>query len=305
MSKAAAASLQGPDWDQLKELGQLMDVESWSGVAISVGLRLAGALAVLYIGLRLAKWAARLGSRALTSAQVEATAVQFLSRVVYILLLVVLVLAIMQVFFGVQPASMFAVLGAAGLAIGLALKDSLSNVASGVMLVTLKPFRVGDVVEIAGQSGKVETITIFQTRLRGPDNQTVSLPNSLITGAPIINRSPDVMRRVELVVGIDYQDDIDTARQAVLDVMHSDARILAEPAPDVLVYELGESSVNLGVRCHVRNDDWFAVKCNLLERIKKAFDASGVHIPYPQQDMHLFVRDAEGTRKSIGNAFTR
>lgn len=289
----------------LKSLGDMTEVESWSTMAGSLGLRLAGALVVLYAGMRLAKWAARLGSRALATAQVEATAAQFLARVAYVVLLVVLVLAILQVFFGVQPASMFAVLGAAGLAIGLALKDSLSNVASGVMLVTLKPFRVGDVVEIAGQSGKVETITIFQTRLRGPDNQTVSLPNSLITAAPIINRSPGTMRRVELVIGIDYDDDIDVARRAALDVIRSDARVLAEPAPDVLVYELADSSVNLGIRCHVGNDDWFAVKCDLLERIKKAFDANDIRIPYPQQDMHLFVRNAEGGRTSIGEAFTR
>lgn len=306
MSSTAAHHITGMLNLNLPEsLGDFTQIESWSSLATSAGLRVGGALAVLYLGLRLAKWTARIGSRALARANVEATAAQFLARVVYVLLLVVLVLAIMQVFFGVQPASMFAVLGAAGLAIGLALKDSLSNVASGVMLVTLKPFRVGDVVEIAGQSGKVETITIFQTRLRGPDNQTVSLPNSLITAAPIINRSPDTMRRVELVVGIDYDDDLDTARGAVLGVMHADPRILADPAPDVLVYELGASSVNLGVRCHVGNDDWFAVKCELLERIKKAFDANGIRIPYPQQDLHLFVRDAEGTRASIGSAFTR
>jgi small conductance mechanosensitive channel len=291
--------------ESLKSLADLTQIENWSSVATGLGLRVAGALLILYLGMRLARWAAGLGSRAMSRANVEATAAQFAARVIYILLLVVLALAVLQVFFGVQPASMFAVLGAAGLAIGLALKDSLSNVASGFMLVTLKPFRVGDVVEIAGQSGKVEAITIFQTRLRGPDNQTVSLPNSLITAAPIINRSPDTQRRVELVVGIDYQDSIDTAREAVLAIMHSDSRILAEPAPDVLVYELGSSSINLGIRCHVGNDDWFAVKCDLLERIKKAFDTSGIHIPYPQQDLHLFVRDAGGTRSSVGDAFTR
>ncbi|MFC5578005.1 mechanosensitive ion channel family protein [Lysobacter niabensis] len=286
-------------------LGDITQADNWSEIALSVGLRLAGAMVALYLGARMAKWTARLASRALATAQVEATAAQFLARLAYVLLLVVLALAILQLFFGVQPASMFAVLGAAGLAVGLALKDSLSNVASGVMLVTLKPFRVGDVVEIAAQTGKVETITIFQTRLRGADNQTVSLPNSLITAAPIINRSPGTMRRVELVIGIDYGDNIDAARQAALDVMHADPRVLAEPSPDVLVYDLAASSVNLGIRCHVDNDDWFAVKCALLERIKKAFDANGIHIPYPQQDMHLFVRNAEGARTSIGEAFTR
>lgn len=291
--------------DLTSTLNELNLGNGWSGAALALGIRVVGALAVLYIGMALAQWASRIGSRAMSRAKVEATAAQFLTRVIYVLLLVVLVLAILQVFFGVQPASMFAVLGAAGLAIGLALKDSLSNVASGVMLVTLKPFRVGDIVDIGGQSGKVESISIFQTRLRGPDNQTIMLPNSLITTAPIINRSPDVMRRVELVIGIGYGDDIDAARQAALGVIYADARVLPEPVPDVLVYELADNSVNLGIRCHVHNDDWFAVKSHLLEGIKKAFDANGITIPFPQQDMHLYVHDPDGRRASLGDALTR
>ncbi|RPE81681.1 mechanosensitive ion channel family protein [Vulcaniibacterium tengchongense] len=282
--------------------------ENWTGLALEYGLRLLGALVALYVGMRLAKWVARLIARALGRAQVEPTAMQFLSRVGYVLLLVILALAVLQVFFGVQPTSMFAVLGAAGLAIGMALKDSLSNVASGVMLVTLKPFRVGDVVEIGGRSGTVESVSIFQTVLRGADNQTIVMPNSLITTAPIVNLTPDTRRRIELVIGIGYEDDIDVARGAALEVMRSDPRVLPDPAPDVLVYALADNAVNLGIRCHVGNADFFAAKCEITERIKKAFDRAGVSIPYPQRDVHMYhhvSRDGEpalppGVRPQLG-----
>jgi len=190
---------------------------------------------------------------------------------------------------GVPMTSMIAVLGAAGLAIGLALKDSLSNIASGVMLVALRPFKVGDQVTIHGVSGKVEVINIFQTRLRGTDNQTITLPNSLITTDSIVNMTPDEMRRIELVVGIGYGDDIDLARATVLEILADEPRVLAEPAPNVLVYELAESCVNIGVRCHVANADFFNAKCEIIERIKKAFDRVGISIPFPQRDTHVYT----------------
>jgi len=211
----------------------------------------------------------------------------FLRKVAYVILLVVLILAVLQVI-GVPMTSMIAVLGAAGLAIGLALKDSLSNIASGVMLVSLKPFRAGDVVTIAGETGKVESVSIFQTRLRGADNQTIVLPNSLITSDSIINLTPDTMRRIELVIGIGYNDDIERARAAALEVMQADKRVLEEPAADVLVYALADNSVQLGIRCHVHNNDFFVTKCELTERIKQAFDKVGVSIPFPQRDVHMY-----------------
>lgn len=270
-----------------------MNDDALMHAVLSAGLRIAiGALA-LYIGFQLAKWAAQLTSKAMTRAKLEPTAALFLRKVVYVVLLAVVVLGVLQVVFGVAPTSLIAVIGAAGLAIGLALKDSLSNVASGVMLVSLKPFRVGDIVKIAGESGKVEAVSIFQTQLRGADNQLIVLPNSLITGDSIVNLTPDYMRRIEIVVGISYSDDIDTARATVLEVIGADKRVLAEPPADVLVYALTESSVSLGIRCHVRNDDFFATKCELLERIKKAFDAAGISIPYPQRDVHMYHYPAQ------------
>ncbi|MCM2336632.1 MAG: mechanosensitive ion channel family protein [Pseudomonas sp.] len=252
-----------------------------------MGLRVVGALVLFAVGLRIAKWIAGLAERGLARADVEPTAVLFLRKVAYVGLLVMLALAALQVV-GVPMTSMIAVLGAAGLAIGLALKDSLSNIASGVMLVSLKPFRVGHVVTIAGETGKVESVSIFQTVLRGADNQTIVLPNSLITTDSIINLTPDSMRRIELVIGIGYRDDIDAARGAALQIMLDDERVLAEPPPDVLVYALGDNSVDLGIRCHVANADFFVTKCELTERIKKAFDGIGVSIPFPQRDVHMY-----------------
>ncbi len=259
----------------------------FSEAALTFGLKVAGGLLLFVVGMRVAKWVAGIAEHALTRADVEPTAVMFLRKVAYVILLVVLVLAVLQLF-GVPMTSMIAVLGAAGLAIGLALKDSLSNIASGVMLVSLKPFKVGDFVNINGESGTVEAVSIFQTRLRGADNQTIVLPNSLITSDSIINMTPDTMRRIALVIGIGYDDDIDAARAAAMGVMLDDARVLPEPEPSVLVYELGESSVNLGIRCHVGNADYFVTKCELTERIKKAFDRDGISIPFPQRDVHLF-----------------
>lgn len=267
----------------------------WLELAMAIGLRVLGALVLLFIGLRIASLIADWIGRALGRTQLERTATLFLGRVVRVALQVVLLLAVVQLL-GVPMTSMLALLGAAGLAIGLALKDSLSNIASGVMLVALRPFKVGDVVTINGKTGKVEAISIFQTQLRGADNQTITLPNSLVTTDAIINLTPDTMRRVELIVGIGYSDDVDLARTTVVGIMQADARVLAEPVPDVLVYALAESSVNLGIRCHVANSDWFAVKCDLNESIKKAFDAAGISIPFPQRDTHVYTHIMPASR---------
>lgn len=267
-------------------------------------LKLLGALVLLLVGLKVARWLAGIAERGLVRADVEPTAVTFLRKVAYVILLVVLFLAVLQVI-GVPMTSMIAVLGAAGLAIGLALKDSLSNIASGVMLVTLKPFRAGDVVTIAGETGTVESVSIFQTCLRGADNQMIVLPNSLITSDAIINRTPDIQRRIELLVGISYDSDIGKARACALEVMAADDRLLPEPPPDVLVYGLGDNSVDLGIRCHVRNEDWFVTKCELIERIKVAFDEAGIGIPYPQRDVHMYHHHADPALARAGGVAGR
>lgn len=273
----------------------------WGDAMLAWGLRIAIALLVFAIGIRIARWIAGIAQRALTRADVEPTAALFLRKVAYVILLVLLALTALSIL-QVPMTSAFAVIGAAGLGIGLALKDSLSNIASGVMLVTLKPFKVGDVVTINGESGKVETVSIFQTRIRNADNQVIVLPNSLITTDSIINLTPDTMRRIELVIGIGYADDIDLARKTALEVIHADARILADPAPDVLVYALGDNSVNLGIRCHAGNADYFLAKCELTERIKKAFDGAGISIPFPQRDVHMYHHPGDGGAPAASSA---
>lgn len=274
-----------------------LHAQDWAGFAMTWGLRIAAALLLFAVGLRVARWIAGLAESGLTRARVEPTATQFLRKLAYVGLLVVLILAVLQIF-GVPVTSMIAVLGAAGLAIGLALKDSLSNVASGVMLVTLKPFRVGDVVNVADANGTVESVSIFHTVLRGSDNQTITLPNNLITSSPIVNLTAGDMRRIELILGIGYRDDVEMARRLALEVMLADRRVLAGPAPDVLVYALADNAVNLGIRCHVRNEDWFGTKCALQENIKSAFDRAGISIPFPQRDMHLYLHTKEDSLRA-------
>lgn len=261
------------------------DIE-WQALLLSGGMKIGGALLVLILGLFVIKWIAGLTERSLKRVKVDPTAAMFLRKVAYVILWVLLALTVLNVV-GVPMTSAFALLGAAGLAIGLALKDSLSNIASGVMLVTLRPFKVGDVVTIHSQTGTVESVSIFETCLRGPDNQTIVLPNSLITSDSIINLTPDFRRRIELVIRIGHDDDIDLARATALEVIHADDRVLPEPAPDVLVYELAEAGVNLGIRCHARNADYFATKCALTEGIKKAFDKAGITIPIPRRDVRV------------------
>jgi len=162
------------------------------------------------------------------------------------------------------------------------------------MLGTLRPFREGDVVTVAGQTGTVREVRIFQTVLTGADNQHTTIPNTLITAAPIINLTAEPTRRVELVIGIGYEDNIQLARDTALALMKADPRVLQAPAPDVVVYELGAHSINLGIRCHVKSADWFGTKVTLLEQLKLGFDKAGINIPYPQQDMHLYLHGKDG-----------
>lgn len=258
----------------------------WIQLLSSYGLRVLWALLLLLVGLRLARMIGNWIARKLSRSELDATTSMFLGRIILVVAQVVVLLAVVQTL-GVPMTSMFAVLGAAGLAIGLAMKDSLSNIASGVLLVTLKPFRVNDQVTINGITGRVELISIFQTRLRGADNQLVTLPNSLITSDSIINLTPDTMRRIEIVVGIGYADDIDQSRAIALDLMHADPRVLRDPLPAVHVYQLGENSVDLGIVCHVGNEDCGAVRFALIEGIKKAFDRAGISFPFPQREVRI------------------
>lgn len=269
----------------------------WYQLATNFGLRVLGALLLLFVGLRVARMVGNWIARKLARSELDATTSMFLGRIILVAAQVVVLLAVVQTL-GVPMTSLLAVLGAAGLAIGLAMKDSLSNIASGVLLVTLKPFRVNDLVTINGITGRVESISIFQTRLRGADNQLITLPNSLITTDSIINLTPGSMRRIELVVGIGYGDDIDQARAIALELMQADPRVLHEPTPEVHVCLLGANSVDLSIICHVGNDDYGALRFALIEGIKKAFDRAGISFPLPRREVRLIGAATPGIADS-------
>ena len=259
----------------------------WLGLLETWGLKLLSVALILVVGI----WAARKLSQALARvlgrANVDPILVGFLRNIVYFGLVIVIgVAALTQL--GVPPASLLAVLGAAGLAIGLAMRDSLSNFASGVMLILLRPFKSGDYVQIAGLEGTIEQVRVFQTQMRTIDNRVIVLPNSQITSAPIINFTARPQRRLDLVVGVGYEDDLQAARTALLAAAASTPLVLKEPASDVLVSGLGESSINLTLRAWVSTSDFLTAKSELLEAIHRESRGAGLSIPYPQRDLHVY-----------------
>ena len=208
-----------------------------------------------------------------------------------VLKFIILLIAVEQL--GIDTTSLLAILGAAGLAVGLALKDSLSNFAAGVMLIMFKPFQIGHFVEAAGVAGVVEKITVFNTIMRTGDNKEIIIPNAQIYGGTIVNVSAKPTRRVDLVIGIGYDDDMKKARDLMRAVIDADERILKDPEVVIAVHELGDSSVNFVVRPWVNAADYWAVRWYLLEEIKNTFDANGVSIPYPQQDVYMHQVEAK------------
>lgn len=249
-------------------------------------IRAAIALVIFVVGKWIARQVANFVQRVMVHRSVDVALVHFVNSLVYWLLLAfVAISALGQL--GIQTASFVAIIGAAGLAIGLALQGSLSNFASGVLILVFKPFKVGDFVEVAGTSGVVQNIQIFTTELSTGDNKQVIIPNSGVTGGNIVNYSAKDTRRVDLIMGIGYEDDIDKARDLMLDEIAKDDRTLKDPAPTVAVVELADSSVNFVVRPWVKTADYWGVYFDLTEAIKKRFDAEGISIPYPQQDVHM------------------
>ena len=272
-----------------------MDIDKYMEMATlwmsTYALKILGAIVILIIGRWLAKRLTRLLASVMKKNNVDKTLIGFVESILYyILLVVVLIAAAEQV--GINTTSLLTVLGAAGLAVGLALKDSLSNFASGVMLVMFRPFGAGDFVKAAGVAGKVEKITIFNTILTTPDNQKVIVPNGSITSDVITNVSAKETRRVDLMFGIGYEDDIPKAKQILNDVVSADERILKEPAPVIAVHELADSSVNFVVRPWVRREDYWDVYWHLMEQVKLRFDEEGVSIPFPQRDVHVIQEAA-------------
>ncbi|BCS98709.1 mechanosensitive ion channel protein [Desulfoluna limicola] len=250
------------------------------------GLKVVAALAILVLGRIAAGIVRRLLRKVMTKGKVEPTLISFVCSVVYVGVLAFVVIAALGQL-GVQTASFIAVLGAAGLAIGLALQGSLANFASGVLMVIFTPFKVGDFVEAGGGVGTVEEIGIFSTMIKSVDNKKIIIPNAQVTGGVIINHTAEKIRRVDLVAGVSYGDNLDLVKKTLEEVMAAEPRVLQTPAPKIAVSELGDSSVNFVVRPWVNTHEYWDVRFALQEAIKKAFDAKGISIPFPQRDLHL------------------
>ncbi len=263
------------------ELQQLLDVYiyPWS---IRIGL----SLAIFILGRMVAQLLASAARKVMGKAGFDTLLVDFLGSIIYAVLLVMVVLSSLEQL-GVNTTSALAVLGAAGLAVGLALKDSLANFASGVMLIIFRPFKVGDFIEAGGTSGVVEEIQIINTVFRTGDNRTVIVPNSKIYDGVIVNISARKTRRIDLVMTVGYDDDLKKVRQIMMGIMEADERILKDPEPAILLADLADSSINFNVRPWVNSSDYGIVRSDLLEAFKTAFDRQGVSIPYPQRDVHL------------------
>jgi small conductance mechanosensitive channel len=218
---------------------------------------------------------------------VDPTIAGFVGHLTYILLLIFFVVAAVGQL-GIQTTSFIAVLGAAGLAIGLALQGSLANFAAGFLMIIFRPFKVGDYIEGAGTAGTVEQIQIFTTLLKTPDNKAVIIPNAKLTGDNIVNYSTKGARRMDMVVGIGYDSDIDKARKILEELVTNDDRVLKDPAHKIAVVELADSSVNFVVRPWVNVSDYWDLWFDLTEKVKKRFDEAGIGIPYPQLDVHVY-----------------
>jgi small conductance mechanosensitive channel len=260
-------------------------------VLMQYGPKLLAAIAIFLIGKMIAKWGRRLVSRVMTKGDVDPLIIGFTSSIVYIGMMVFVVMAALGQI-GIQTTSFIAILGAAGLAIGLALQGSLANFAAGFLLIIFRPFKVGDVVEAAGVTGKVEVIQIFTTTLKTPDNKTIIIPNAKLGGDNIINYSTQENRRVDMTVGVSYDADLKQVRTILEDIVSKDERILKDPAHQIVVGELADNSVNFFVRVWVKSADYWDVYFDANETVKLRLDNAGIGIPYPQRDIHLYEHKA-------------
>ena len=254
------------------------------------GVKLVTAIAIFIIGRWVAIGVKNLIDAAMRKAKVDETLISFTVHLSYIALLAFVVIASLGQL-GIQTTSFIAVLGAAGLAVGLALQGSLSNFAAGILMLIFRPFKVGDYIEGAGVAGTVKEIQIFTTILTTPDNKTIIVPNAKITGDNIVNYATQGTRRIDLAFDVAYGEDIDKTKRTLLDIIQADKRLLADPAPQILVGEIGGGRINIICRPWVRADDYWDAYFGTIEAVKKRFDAENIHPPVPRQDVHLFQQD--------------
>ena len=261
-------------------------LDSLIEIGSSISISLLMALAILIIGRQLVKLILRLITVALEKSNVEDTVRIFVTNLLNTLLMIlVFIAAINQL--GIETTSIIAVLGAAGLAIGLALQGSLSNFAAGILIVIYRPYKVGDYIEAGNYAGTVKDIQIFSTVLKTPDNKIVVVPNGSIMNGSIVNYSDQDTRRIDLIISCGYEDDIDKVRSVLEDIIKKEKRVLKDPKPQIAVTELADSSVNFIFRPWVKRTDYLPVYYSLLEEVKKRFDKEGISIPYPQSDVHI------------------
>ncbi len=253
---------------------------------LAILTKLVIAFLIYWVGKKIARMIANGVARGLKKSGSDPILVNFLKNFVYYVLLAAVVVGALNQL-GIKTTSLLGMLAAAGLAIGLALKDSLSNFASGVMIVMFRPFKIGDLVEIAGHTGDVEEIKIFSTVLKTKDNRQIIIPNGQVTAEPIINHTAKPIRRVDIAMGVGYDDDLKKARDIMMQAMEAHPLVLQDPAPSMLMTELADSSVNFSVRPWAKTADYWTVYGELLEQFKHDLEAAGCNIPYPQTDVHL------------------
>ena len=282
IEQAAAPAIDYTNPDQLIVLVQQQGTD--------IGMKLFAAIAIFILGRWAAKLVVSMVRKGLAKTDMEDTLERFLCNILSAILTVVVLIAAIGAL-GVETTSLLAVLGAAGLAIGLALQGSLSNFASGVLIVMFRPYQVGDFIDAAGVAGTVKEVQIFTTIIHTGDNKKIIVPNSQIMNGIITNFSGNDTRRVDLVVGCGYDDDIDKVYQVLQSIIDSDDRILKEPAPSIALNTLADSSVNFNVRPWVNSADYWGVHNGITEQVKREFDEAGLNIPYPQTDVHVYKHD--------------
>lgn len=257
------------------------------GLAVDYGLKVLIALAIFFVGKWIARRAVNVAGKMMTQRHIDPTVGGFVTNILYMLLLMLIIIAALAQL-GIPTAQFIAVIGAAGLAIGLALQGSLSNFASGVLLVAFRPCKVGDYIEAGGVSGTVDRITVFSTTLTTPDRKTVTVPNSMVMGAPIVNYSTSPSRRLDMVISVGYRSDLRQVQALLREIVESDERVLDEHKPvQIGVLALADSAVNIAVRPWVANADYWPLHFDLHEQIKQRFDEAGIVIPFPQMDLYL------------------
>lgn len=280
---------------EILDVGQKVDfVNSWlvnnSDLLVQYGVNIIAAILILFIGNLVTKAVANSVSRVLRKRQMDHAVVEFIHGLVrYLLFVIFLIAALGRI--GVQTASVVAVIGAAGLAIGLALQGSLSNFAAGVLIVAFRPFKSGDYVEVAGVAGSVQAIQIFQTVLTTPDNKMVVVPNSGVIGSPITNYSRHEHRRVDLVIGVSYGSDLKKTKEVLRKTLEADERLIKDRGIQIGVSALADSSVNFVVRPWCKTEEYWSVYFDNLQAIKEALDENGIEIPFPQMDVHMNKAD--------------